>query len=200
MTPSLNEMHGDVRRDGPRHLTVLMVAKVRGQDGEYACVVRDVSQRGLRARFPHSPVVGQRLAFSLRGQSEVSATVRWTEGLSAGVEFDQPFDVVSVMHVEPAARPPRAPRFHCGQSAVLKMADDARLIELIDVSLGGAKLGIDEVLPAIAAGTWATLALPGSSELRAGTICWTGEGMLGFRFAFSLPLDLLASVLARGGR
>lgn len=200
MTPSLDETPGDARRDGPRHLTVLMVGKVRAQDGEYACVVRDVSQHGLRARFPHSPAVGQRLAFSLRGHPEVVATVRWTEGLSAGVEFDEPLDVVAVMHIDPAARAPRAPRFRCGQPTVLKLANDAHPIELIDVSLGGAKLAVSGPSPSIPAGTWATLALPGSSELRAGTICWTGEGTLGFRFAFSLPLDVLASVLARGGR
>lgn len=189
----------DARR-GPRHLTVLMVARVRSDGGEYACVVKDVSRRGLKARFPHAPVIGDRLAFSLRGQPEVAATVRWVDGLCGGVEFDEPLDVVAVLDQRDTAQPPRAPRFACGQPATLALADDNHAIELIDVSLGGAKLGNAGSLPAIAPGTWATLTLPASTDLRAGTICWSRGPQIGFRFAFSLPLDMLAAILARGGR
>ena len=182
-------------RSDRRHLTVMMVGKVRGNRGEFPCVVKDVSQRGLKARFPYPQVVGERLEISLRDRPARGATVRWVDGMHAGVEFDAPIDVKTLIENEAVDRPYRAPRFDCGQLATLMLAEGCRSIELIDVSLGGAKLGITEEFPVQPPGRWATLILPGSDP-RSGTICWSRGGRLGFRFAAALPLDVLAALLA----
>lgn len=189
----------DARRD-PRHVTVLMVGKVRGPRGECACVVSDVSQRGLRARFPYPPKVGERVTLSLRGEQERTATVRWVDGFRGGLEFDEAIDVTAVLVGSGEALPPRAPRFQCGEATTLMLGDERCPTELVDVSLGGAKLSVSEPLPPDAIGRWATLVLPGANVRRAGIICWARGNRIGLRFALSLSLEALAAVLARRRR
>ncbi|MES2754007.1 MAG: PilZ domain-containing protein [Pseudomonadota bacterium] len=185
---------GRARRSA-RHLTVLMVGKVRAGGHEFACVVNDVSRHGLKARFPTAPVVGEQLAISLRGLPELSATVRWSDGLRAGVEFDHPLDLAAILGVEVADRLPRAPRFVCDRSALLTLDGACRTIRLLDLSLGGAKLTAG-ALPTDPTGRWAALSVPGLAAPRAGTICWQEGDRAGFRFAMPLALDALATVLA----
>ena len=187
----------EVRR-AKRHLTVLMVGRVVGKSGEFACVVNDVSQHGMKARFPAPATVGERLAVSLRGLPERSATVRWCDGKRAGIEFDEPLDLTAILGqvaAEPQPEPtPREPRFDCGHGATLLLDGLSHPITLVDVSEGGAKLAAAS-LPAELTGTSAALLMPGLGDQRTGTICWSHDDRAGFRFATPLGLEALASVL-----
>ena len=183
----------DSRRD-PRHLTVLIVGKVRGAQGELPCVVNDVSSSGLQARFSSPPALGARLTFSLRGLPERQGVVRWVDGLRAGVEFDQPLDLGAIVSTPSTARTPRGPRFACNRSASLILNGRGRAIDLLDVSLGGAKLGLQPPA-ADAVGRPAMLILPVIDEPRAGTVRWHRDDRMGFQFVQPLHVDTLTKIL-----
>ena len=182
----------DHRRE-QRQLTVLMVGKVSDARGEYACVVNDISCGGLRARFPRAPRVGERLTFELRDVPTLSATVRWVEGCQAGVEFDHPLDLNSVALGRQTTLVPRAPRFCCNRPANLAIAGRDLLTDVVDLSLGGAKLGVTDGR-ADATGCAATLVLPVLNEPRAGTVRWDDGERLGFQFAAPLTINELSTV------
>lgn len=184
----------DQRRD-PRHITVLIIGKVCGPRGEYACVVHDVSTSGLKARFPHPPVVGERLTLAFRGVPPIAATVRWADGNQGGVEFDRPLDLRAILVNYGSARLPRSPRFACRHPINLIIDGHDCHADLIDVSLGGAKLGIGPVGMNVV-GRGGMLILPVLNTPRAGAIRWDDGERIGFQFATPLTIDVLAGILA----
>lgn len=188
----------DHRRE-QRQLTVLMVGKVRDAHGEYACVVNDISRGGLRARFPRAPRVGERLTFDLRDVPTLSATVRWVEGCQAGVAFDHPLDLDAVALRQQTSLTPRAPRFRCDRPAKLIVAGRELPTDVVDLSLGGAKLGVPGGRMD-ATGQAATLVLPVLNEPRAGTVRWDDGDRLGFQFAAPLTINDLSRVTSSYSR
>ena len=179
-------------RGAARHLTVLIVGKVSGPRGDYACVVDDISPTGLKARFPHPPLLGERLTFGLRGLPALGATVRWADGLRGGAEFDRPVDL-ALLCDQRVARPPRFP---CTRPASLILGGRGYAVTLIDVSPGGAKLNAPSV-SAEASGQAATLLTPGLAAPCAGRVCWVTDRRVGFLFDAPLRPEELKAVLTQ---
>ncbi len=187
----------DHRRD-VRHVTVLIIGKVVGPRAEYACVVRNISRRGLKARFPFAPNVGERLTFTLRGVPAMPATVRWAKGNQGGVEFDQPLDLGTVLAVYGSARMPRTPRFGCNRTTRLSLEGKDYAVELLDVSLGGAKLRLLTASTSLF-GRVGTLTLPLIDDRRVGTVRWDDGERMGLQFATPLRIETLAQILSSKG-
>jgi hypothetical protein len=185
------------RRSSRRHATVLLVGHVRhlGEGGGAGvCLVHDISPEGLMARFPALPVVGQEVEIGVRGLSPARASVRWVRGYKAGLAFAERQDLSGVVG-RSDGRVPRAPRFEVAVATLLLLGGERLVVELLDISPGGAKLITDVPL---APGSPVQLVLPGSPETAPATVCWTRGDRSGLRFAAPLDMGTLARVIALG--
>lgn len=54
--------------------------------------IRNLSEGGLMAEFPHPVPVGEAVWLELRGVGEVTGQVAWCEAQRIGVAFDRPID------------------------------------------------------------------------------------------------------------
>ncbi|MBI0475857.1 PilZ domain-containing protein [Sphingomonas sp. MA1305] len=183
----------DDRRQDRRHATVLLVGRVRGDSGESACLVHDISASGLMARFTTPPVVDDVLLIEVRGLPEVRATVRWVNGFKAGCAFDAPQDLTRVFCLrDESGLVMRTPRFAMRAASSVRIGERRFAVDILDISPGGVKLAAEETVQVGQAGS---ILLPAIKALCFGVVCWTRGDRFGFRFSTPLPLTSLSQVL-----
>ncbi len=182
------------RRSGKRHSAVLLLGKLCG-DVPGVCLVHNISEHGLMARFVDVPAVGDSVCVEVRGLAPARGTVRWVRGQKAGIQFDssQPYERIFSTENEDGTIP-RPPRFAVTLGADVRLGDCKFAAEMIDISAGGAKLTAVEGVQAGQAGH-ITVRPMGTAIF--GTICWVKGGRFGFRFVSPLPIDTLATIIAR---
>jgi hypothetical protein len=132
----------DERRDDPRALSTLRLAKLTDADGREQLVrLRNVSAGGLMAEIGHPLAVGDPVALELSAQA-IPATVVWTRDGTAGLKFDQNIDLGELL----AGRKPRhgfrprPPRLEVECKATLKLGKTYYTVDVRDISLGGLKV------------------------------------------------------------
>lgn len=183
------------RGGGKRHQSVLLVGKVRRGDVESACLVHDISRRGLMARFTVPPTQGEALVIEVRGLPPASGTVRWVKGRKAGFQFDEPQAVEQVFQLKRddgmVARPPRFPLY---ARATMRLEGERFRSEALDISAGGIKLASEHP---VQAGQTGQVLLNDTGTALFGKVCWVRDGQFGFRFMSPMPLDTLAHILER---
>lgn len=180
------------RRSARRHATVLLVGQVRRRGEASVCLVHDISPDGIMARFTQQPVVGDVVDIAVRGLSPTSATVRWVKGYKAGLAFAERQDLSGVLG-RAAGKVSRAPRFDVALATELLVSGARQVVELADLSPGGAKLIVDHPL---APGTPVQLMLPDSNAAVPATICWYRDQRTGLRFTYPLEMATLARIIA----
>lgn len=181
------------RREGKRHTSVLLIGRADFGRREHACLVHNISERGLMARFLTPPAMGETISVQLRGLGPVDATVRWINGACAGVEFATPQSLQHVLgKTAPGEQRARTPRFDLSRAAKLEVDGVAHEAVVIDVSVGGAKLIAE---PRFRVGSHARLGIVDTHLLFAGTICWQQDEHVGFQFVKALTLQRLADVI-----
>jgi hypothetical protein len=181
------------RREGKRHSIVLLVGKICRSDHESVCLVHNISNSGLMARFTKPPTVGERLRIEVRGLPLAPGTVRWVTGLKAGFKFDDLQDVNAVFRPQQAdGKIARAPRFAVEALARLRFEAEPFTAELTDISAGGAKLKSDTP---VTAGLTGEIMLPDTGTSVYGTICWTRKEQFGVKFVAPLTLATLSQIL-----
>ena len=182
------------RRGGNRHSAVLLLGKLCG-DVPGVCLVHNISENGLMARFVDAPMVGDSVCVEVRGLAPARGTVRWVKGQKAGVQFDspQPYERIFSNENEDGTIP-RPPRFEVTLNADVRLGDRKFAADLIDISAGGAKLtAVEGIQPGLAG----HITVPPAGTAIFGTICWVKGGRFGFRFVSPLPIDKLAAIIAR---
>ena len=132
----------DERRDDPRALSTLRVAKLTDANGREQLIrLRNVSAGGLMAETGHPLEVGDAVALELSSQA-IPATVVWTRDGTAGLKFDQNVDLGELL----AGRKPRhgfrprPPRLEVECKATLKLGKTYYTVDVRDISLGGLKV------------------------------------------------------------
>ena len=132
----------DERRDDPRALSTLRVAKLTEANGREQLIrLRNVSAGGLMAETGHPLEVGDAVALELSSQA-IPATVVWTREGTAGLKFDQNVDLGELL----AGRKPRhgfrprPPRLEVECKATLKLGKTYYTVDVRDISLGGLKV------------------------------------------------------------
>ncbi|SFP87257.1 PilZ domain-containing protein [Sphingomonas rubra] len=185
----------DRRSGGKRHQSVLLVGRVQRGGVDGACVVHDISQHGLMARFPEAPAVGDELVVEVRGLPPMRGTVRWVKGRKAGLQFaeSQPIEQVFQLKRDDGLVS-RPPRFALSGPVTLRLEGERVTAEAVDISAGGVKLATGE---AVDAGQTGQVTLVDTGTALFGRICWAQGGQLGFRFCAPLPLDALSRILER---
>ncbi len=183
------------RRRDARAATVFTIGKISFDGRSLPCMVRDLSEGGMRIQLPAPPPPGARVLIEMRGLDPRLARIRWAVGHEAGLSFDLrccPADIFAARASRSGriARQPRFPMRH----AVPLLIDDMPIPATIEnISVGGARLTLPEPLED---GRQAVLGLTlGDRHGVAGTICWSREGSCGFRFVQPISSVVLAVML-----
>ena len=132
----------DERRDDPRTLSTLRVAKLTESSGREQLIrLRNVSAGGLMAEIGIPLTVGECVALELSSQ-KIPATAVWTRDGTVGLKFDQNVDLGELL----AGRKPRhgfrprPPRLQVNCKANVKLEGTYYNVEVHDISLGGIKV------------------------------------------------------------
>lgn len=101
-TASLPDDHGRLgdyadQRAAPRVTLLIRPAKISTLEGEFVCVIRDVSATGVSVRLFHSPPVGQRATLETEAGQVMEMERVWARGKDMGFRFLEPIDVSAVI-------------------------------------------------------------------------------------------------------
>jgi hypothetical protein len=186
------------RRTSRRAATIFTIGKIAVAGRARPCIVRDISEGGMRVQLPNPPAIGTAVDVEMRGLEPRRAHVRWIRDDSVGLAFETPCTVEEIFGARTSrdGKVARQPRFDIEHTAHLDLGGAKRSVTIIDLSIGGAKLAISARLPK---GTHACLHLGLGIERDslAGTICWMRDGTCGIRFARPLGHQALADMLNR---
>lgn len=181
------------RREGKRHTAVLLIGRADFGGRAHACLVLNISEKGLMARFLAPPHVGEPINVQLRGLGPAEATVRWTRGACAGMEFTAPQPLAPVLNPSSVAgQRPRTPRFAIARDGLLEVNGATHPVHVTDVSVGGMTL---TGAPRLRMESHARLRLVDTPLIFAGTLCWQEEERLGLEFVRPLTLQKLAEAI-----
>jgi hypothetical protein len=193
---------GSDRRHGDRHVAVMRVAILHTAHGEELCLVRNISDDGLKARIWSDLNVGDPLTAEFKSGDNVSGTVVWRREDHIGVQFTETQDHAAILSGDedpPAGFQPRAPRVHLETPGRIRVGARYHRVMLSDISQGGAKVRLgppdrwEEGAPSL------VLTLGGLPPID-GTLRWHDAEVAGITFNTKIPLDTLAGwIVARHG-
>lgn len=180
------------QRSGQRYTLLLRAGKLVLAAGEFLCLVRDVSDRGLKVRLFHPLEVDPVCEIELGNGERLTIERVWQQGCQAGFRFAQgPIDIHSLID-ESGPFPKRHLRLRLNPPLPLLVTADG-LTEagvLCDISQHGGAVAIDGRLPIHAQVRINSAQLP---ELHA-RIRWRRGGMHGLVFQQGFRLDELAKL------
>jgi hypothetical protein len=188
------------RRRSTRAATVFTIGKLVVNGREQHCMVRDLSEGGMRVQMSNPPKPGTRVLVEMRGLEPTQAWVRWVEGRDCGLAFETEHELGAIFEARTsrAGRVARPPRFTVMHAAKLKLENSAVDVVISDISVGGAKLLTERRLPIGASGTVA-LGLGDEFDVIGGSIRWVREDSCGFRFVRPLSSVALSRALEAAG-
>ncbi|WP_448140516.1 PilZ domain-containing protein [Sphingopyxis fribergensis] len=175
------------RRNSNRYRTVCRVARVRRANDAGLWRVRNISDEGLMLAAGVSMDVGERLEIALSEAVVVEGEIVWTEQGCCGVAFLEPIDAATTLRMlaeEQRQEGYRALRLPIEVQAIVTLRDNARPIDLTDISQSGAGFRYDAP---IEPGTELELVLPGSEVRRNALVRWSRGSRGGLWF--TQPLD-----------
>lgn len=175
------------QRETPRYALLLRSAKLLDEAGEYLCIVRDVSESGLKLRLFHSlPGDGHYTLENASGEL-FDVEVVWEREGEAGLRFVTPIDVTRFI-AETGPFPKRPIRLRVQQDATITVAGSRSAAKILDLSREGACIEVDAHL-AIAQPL--RLESPILPSIEA-TVCWRRHPSYGLAFRQVLSLSDLA--------
>ena len=179
------------RRSDVRQVTVRLVAKMRTGQGEELCLVRNISAGGLTANVYSTLTIGSSARFEFASGFVAPARILWQRESLAGVQFDKRIDTRLVLTrgaPSQEAQAPRAPRVELGIKARMRLGGTYRLVTLINISQGGAKVRTADPLEE---GQKLVLLIDGLPPLT-GRVRWNRGEEVGMAFYEPVPFDVLA--------
>lgn len=179
------------RRDGKRHLTLLRVGAITVEGRRELCLIKNISSGGMSIRPYCALATGTRVVIELKTGMSVPGLVAWVDGATAGVEFDQPVDVLDVLAATEDRPRPRMPRIAVDCFATVRDGAAVHRLRVCDISQGGLKLAGE---PRIDAASDLSVTLPGMSPQPA-SLRWSSQGHVGITFNRLLALAELVEWL-----
>ncbi|WP_330703018.1 PilZ domain-containing protein [Novosphingobium resinovorum] len=175
------------QRASPRFALLLRAAKLVGAEGEYLCIVRDVSETGVRLRLFHSLAAERRLALESAAGERLGIEKVWENGGEAGFRFDVSIDVQRFI-AEAGPYPKRPIRVGVEDVARITVSGETTVARLRDLSRQGAGIDIDRHL---AIGQHLRIEADALPEFEA-TVCWRRHPSYGLVFRQLMSLEELA--------
>ncbi len=179
------------RRGQARDMALLRIGKLITDRGEQLCRIRNISPDGVMVELPGTYFPGESAALELKSGAGASGRIAWAEDGRIGIAFEDPVDPQDILAIDPD-QPPRALRIAVSLEASLCLGGVFRRVEVVDISLGGVRIRLDEP---VAPDSKAFVTIDGLPNLP-GFIRWQSEGHAGIAFAQPLELDMLAFWLA----
>lgn len=177
-------------RTAARFTVLIRAAKLIAPDGEFLCVIRDVSETGLSARIFHQlPECGAML-IELQNGDRYEADLVWQDEERAGFRFHKPVDVSRLVEV-PSHHSKRAIRLNCEASAELLASPQVFPVHIQDISQQGAKLTTPEHF---SIDQRVKLRAEGMREIEA-KVRWRRDGTCGLIFEETFQFGELARIV-----
>lgn len=190
---STNEAPGEQRGE-PRVRLLLRAGKLISEQGEFLCVLRDASARGIKARVFHELPLGL-YELELGSGARYRVEPVWQDAGHAGFRFAEgPADIAALVD-EAGPFPKRQIRLALNPPLTLCIALGAASLPacLRDISLHGARI---EVEPGLAIGQLVRIEGEGLPPLHA-RVRWRRGKAHGLVFHQGFQLEALAELAAR---
>lgn len=182
------------RRSGQRYTLILRAGKLICAAGEFLCVLRDVSDKGLKARLFHPLPPSPSYEIELYDGARLEIEPVWSRGFNAGFRFAEgPVDVHGLL-AEAGPFPKRHIRLALAADLHVQLigADGVRIGRVLDLSQYGAQL---EVEGGLKIGQQLRLEAEHLPSLQA-RVRWRRGGCYGVVFQQGFRLDELAELVA----
>lgn len=179
------------RRDGERHMTLYRVGSILLEDRRELCLIKNISAGGMMIRLYCPIAEATAVTVELKSGQPIHGRISWTRDHHAGIEFDEPIDVIDILSTSMSGPRPRMPRIETSALATLRDGANILRVRACDISQGGIKLRCDTPLQQ---GCDVILSLPGL-EPQPGIACWIDGGFVGIAFNRLLPLEELVEWL-----
>ncbi len=187
-TASLAPAGQSDQRGADRAALLIRTAKLICQTGEYACMIRDVSQSGVRLRLFHAMPAETFVFLELANGEVYPMENRWCRGNEAGFRFAQPIDVDNFI-TETSTYPRRPIRLRVEAHGQLFSSGRSAPVILRDLSQAGARI---ETTTWLALQQPVRLVIDGLPE-RLALVRWRNRYDHGLAFDYSSRLDELAA-------
>jgi len=178
------------QRQGQRFTLLLRAAKLVTDAGEFLCLVRDVSDKGLKAQLFHPLALDRPCQIELGDGERIAMECVWQRGDQAGFRFSQGPVMVQHLIEENGPFPKRHLRLRIDPPLPVLTCVDAvsEIGQMCDISLHGAAVALDRRLPL---GAQVRIEARGLPRLHA-RVRWRRGGMHGLVFQQGFRLDELA--------
>lgn len=193
---SATDASGAEQREAPRFTLLIRAAKLVSPNGEFVCVIRDVSETGVSVRLFHALPGGSPLELHMPGGGAYEIEPVWERENEAGFRFAKDVDVTKLIN-EAGEYPKRGLRL--GVCFPIRVATLTQRSEgmVVNLSQQGARFecdglfAIDQTLR-----IETTEAVPEFSEVRA-KVRWRREQDYGVVFDDTFTLGDFARLAAR---
>ena len=88
----------DDLRAAPRFTLLIRAAKLIAPNGEFVCVIRDVSESGVSVRMFHRVPDGEQIELHMPAGGQYALKPVWRRDREAGFEFGERVDVAQLIH------------------------------------------------------------------------------------------------------
>lgn len=92
-------------RAAPRHTLLIRAARLVAPNGEFVCVIRDISETGISVRLFHALPAGGPFEVQMPGGNAYEVETVWARSNEAGFKFSAPVDIAAI--IDEAADYPR---------------------------------------------------------------------------------------------
>ena len=179
-------------RAAPRFSLLIRSAKLVYEDGEYICIVRDVSASGVRLRLFHRLPAQDRVVLELATGETFEIERVWEHEDHGSFRFVDPIDVHRFI-AEAGPYPKRPLRLRVDFTARITGEGEAFSATVLDLSREGARIETDAML---AIGQRVKVEARGLPPLTA-VICWRSVPAYGLVFQQTFTFEELARLAER---
>lgn len=135
-----SEDHESDRRTAPRVTVIIRPGKLIADGREFLCVVRDVSEGGVKVRLFHPLPDHRKLEIEFDNGERYSLRMVWQNGDLAGFHFVDDVDVARLIATHADSHPRRQPRLAVEIEAQLCSSSLRVPVILRDISQRGASI------------------------------------------------------------
>ena len=179
------------QRDSKRFTLLIRAAKLITEQGEFLCVIRDVSETGLSVTLFHKLPDCHRLVIQFQNGDRHNAQLMWQREDRAGFRFTDQADIVRIIE-SPSAYSKRPMRVSLSMAGIMQAGLERYPVELIDISQQGARLSCEIEQPI---DRRVKLLIEGMPETDA-KVRWRRDGECGLVFENTFQLGELAMIVA----
>ena len=190
--PLNNDDAGAELRAAPRMALLIRTAKLTSAQGEFVCVVRDVSATGISVRLLHALPICENFVIELQTGTCYEVRKVWSKEREAGFEFAKRVDLATIVR-ETGYFPKRGLRLAISLPVVFSTRLERKTGTIVNLSQQGARIQSDAPL---SIDQTISLEGPDLGEIRA-KVRWRKGGEYGLVFEDTFSLQNFALLAAK---